>query len=219
MHFKFICSHLHDAFPLIYINLCNYFCLFTRPLPGTAVDPLLAVSLVQATLLLCPSPSPSLFHCYSLLVCLSRCPTVCVCVCVRVFIEQVHCPCKIFGSLLLSLLSFDQLDRGVAAKGESETGGFSYFFIDLTVQSSRQRRHNLSSHCLRHMFDVYKFNLIYLNNYVSFGSVRTVQGRQGAAQKQSQSEIAIDGRTMQAESGEERGERREGGCRSRSHSY
>lgn len=128
MHFKFICSHLHDEFPLIYINLCNYFCLFTRPLPGTAAPCLAAQwipSLCYWQFLLCwlrfcsarLSLSLSLFC--SLLVCLSHCLPLYLplSVCVRVFIVQVHCPCKIFGSLLLSLLSFDQLDRGVAAKG------------------------------------------------------------------------------------------------------
>lgn len=133
MHFKFICSHLHDAFPLIYINLCNYFCLFTRPLPGSTArtgSPRCATG-NYSLLLLCSSLSPSLFHCYSLLVCLSHCLPLYLplSVCVRVFIEQVHCPCKIFGSLLLSLLSFDQLDRGVAAKGESERGAALIFLL------------------------------------------------------------------------------------------
>jgi len=73
---------------------------------------------------------------------------------------SVHCPCKIFGSLLLSLLSF-----GWAGAGG---GGLAQFFIDLTGPPRVPLRTvrsfvalNLKSHCWRHMFDVYKFNLIY----------------------------------------------------------
>lgn len=219
MHFKFICSHLHDAFPLIYINLCNYFCLFTRPLPGSTArtgSPRCATG-NYSLLLLCSSLPLSFTAIVCLFVCLavplSAIVFASVCVCVCVFIEQVHCPCKIFGSLLLSLLSFDQLDRGVAAKGESETGGLlSYFFIDLTVQSSRQRRHNLSWHCLRHMFDVYKFNLIYLNNYVSFGYEQCKEGKAQHKSKARAKLPSMAGQCRQREGGMR-------GSRSRSHSY
>lgn len=150
------------------------------------------------------SPSPALFFlCYSLLVCLSRCPTVCHCICLCLCV----CVCSLSKCIVLAkylghfccrcsvLTSWTEAWQ---PKRRVRGGLLFYFFIDLTVQASRQRRHNLSSHCLRHMFDVYKFNLIYLNNYLSFA---TNSARQGAAQKQSQSEIAIDGRTMQTESG------------------
>lgn len=177
---------MHDAFPLIYINLCNYFCLFTRPLPGSTArtgSPRCATG-NYSLLLLCssPSPSPSLF--FTAIVCLFVClavplsaivfASVCVCACVH-WASALSLQ-NIWVTFVVAAQFWPVGQRRGSQRGEWK-GGCSYFFIDLTVQSSRQRRHNLSSHCLRHMFDVYKFNLIYLNNYVSFGYEQCKEGK------------------------------------------
>lgn len=157
LHFKFIRSHLHDAFPLIYINFMQLL-LFIY----------LAITKLHSFHSLCGSaPTPWCVRLcpFAVMLCLSNCLCGCMCVCVWVC---VHCA---------SALSLQNIWVTFVVAAQFRTrqlfcwraGNLIFYWLDSgqwPTQCVWGWGHNLSTHCLRHMFDVYKFNLIYLNNYV-----------------------------------------------------